>query len=170
MNLLKNEEIATNFPLTAQTLLQERGGNWMGITRNWIQRNARNGEMVVWGSGDLLMLKDQTVMDIEHLASSIAASAVADTRAEYHEFFRTLKPSGILSRRIHGERPTVVTKLKVINGDLDHDCCVGAHSWMEGGMAFGQGEFLSYGAWTHPCKQCTDEYAEAHPPGSAPEE
>lgn len=57
-------------------LLREKGGDWLGRAREWIQCKAMNGEQVTWGSQDYLKLKPLTVQDIELLASEIAAAAI----------------------------------------------------------------------------------------------
>lgn len=53
------------------------GGNWLGLVRNWIQINFRNGSDVQWGSFD--PLNPSSVLNpkkIEDLAARIAAEAV----------------------------------------------------------------------------------------------
>lgn len=156
--LVKPEEIATKFPVPSLTLM-ERGGAWLGVIHSFIQRKAMNGEQVIWGSNDFLHLRDQTVLDLESLAADIAAAAILDVRKDYEEFFQNNKPSGLFARSIHGDAPTVITSVtKHADGELDHTHCVGAYSWMEGGIIFGQGEFRSYGAWSNPCAKCTAEH------------
>lgn len=157
--LIKPEEIAAKFPVTAETLLAERGGQWLGTIHSFIQRKAMNGEQVIWGSNDLLALKDQTVLDLEILAASIAAATLVDARKDYEEYFQSNKPSGLFARTVHGDAPTIIKEVvRHADGSLDHSHCVGAHSWIESGITFGQGEFRSYGAWTHPCATCTAEH------------
>ena len=157
--LVKPEEIAAKFPVPAPTLLNERGGAWLGVMHSFIQRKAMNGEQVIWGSNDLLALRDQTVLDLETLAANIAAATLIDVRKDYEDFFNDNKPSGLFARTMHGDAPTVIKPVtRHADGELDHAHCVGAHSWIEGGIIFGQGEFRSYGAWTHPCEKCTAEH------------
>jgi hypothetical protein len=55
--------------------LMRRGGEWLGVARNWIQWNCRNGESVTWGSRDVLE-RSFTVADIEQIAAKVAASAM----------------------------------------------------------------------------------------------
>lgn len=55
--------------------LMRRGGEWLGVARNWIKCKARNGEWVTWGSRDVLE-RDFTVEDIESLAAEVASVAM----------------------------------------------------------------------------------------------
>ena len=57
-------------------LLQNEGGEWLGTIREWIQREALNGESVIWGSHEYLKLQPQSVSDMENLAARIAAAAI----------------------------------------------------------------------------------------------
>lgn len=61
--------------LTPRELLN-RGGEWLGAARSWIQCRARNGSEVTWGSNETLQMQ-VTVADIEHLAACVASLAMA---------------------------------------------------------------------------------------------
>lgn len=156
--VLSEEEIFHNLPVSALTLMNERGGDWMGVIHSWIQRRAVNGEQVIWGSNDFLRLKDQTVLDMELLAADVAEAAIREARGDLLAFFRSNKPSGLMARRLYGSEPTIVTPVfKSPDGELDHNHCVAAYSWVDGGMAYGQGKFMPYGVWENQCKHCTEK-------------
>jgi len=55
--------------------LAERGGEWLGVARDWIKWHARNGSDVTWGSHDALECRP-TVAQIEALAADVAAAAM----------------------------------------------------------------------------------------------
>lgn len=152
--LLTQEELNKNLPLNAATLLTARGGEWLGVAHNWIQRKCSNGERVTWGSQDWLTLPSMTVWDMEHLAATIAAAAIAEARKDIDAFVRGLKPSGLDVSQNFG-RPMIETKVVTgPNGELDHSHCVGAYSWMTGGLVYGQGIFAAVGTWEHGCVKC----------------
>lgn len=55
------------------------GGNWLGVVRNWIQINFRNGSDVTWGSFD--PLNPSSVLNprkLEDLAATVAAEAIKE--------------------------------------------------------------------------------------------
>lgn len=60
--------------------LKSRGGKWLGAARSWIQWNCLNGDVVTWGSDDLLMFRTGriTVRHIEDLAAEVAAAAIQE--------------------------------------------------------------------------------------------
>lgn len=60
----------------APDLLNNHGGAWLGIVREWIKCKFRNGESVTWGSNEVLEGNRITVSDLEKLASRVAASAI----------------------------------------------------------------------------------------------
>lgn len=68
--------------VTAGELLR-LGGEWLGAARSWIQRKARNGEHVTWGSDDTLEATF-SVRDIEELAADAAAIAMRPQPVEQH--------------------------------------------------------------------------------------
>lgn len=55
-----------------------RSGRHLGILREWVQRNASNGEHVIWGSEDIVKLKQLSIAELEELAQRIADAAVAE--------------------------------------------------------------------------------------------
>lgn len=69
--------------------LMERGGEWLGVARNWIKWNCRNGERVTWGSTDALE-RSFTVADVEQLASQVAAAAMNEWRSGVERLRRDL--------------------------------------------------------------------------------
>lgn len=65
----------------------QRGGAPLGTVRNWMQRNAYNGEDVTWGSHtDVLRLKTMTPAVLEALAADIAAATLNEFIGKRHEF------------------------------------------------------------------------------------
>jgi hypothetical protein len=60
-------------------IMQQSGGKFLGLTRDWIQWECRNGSAVTWGS-DQVLQKDITVADIERLSFVIASAAVNQDR------------------------------------------------------------------------------------------
>jgi hypothetical protein len=66
--------------MTASELLRQ-GGEWLGAARSWMQRQARNGERVTWGSDDVLETS-LSVRDVEELAADVAAAAMREQPIE----------------------------------------------------------------------------------------
>ena len=56
--------------------IMEKGGEWLGTAREWIQCKFNNGSDVTWGSQDVLTGRTITVYDIEQLAARVAAAAI----------------------------------------------------------------------------------------------
>jgi len=56
--------------------LSRKGGDWLGVAREWMQCKFMNGSDVTWGSQDVLTGRQITVSDIEMLAAHIAATAI----------------------------------------------------------------------------------------------
>ncbi len=54
-----------------KTEFKNKGGDWLGAARKWIQGNCINGSTVTWGSKEKLQ-KEFTVLDIEDLALEVA--------------------------------------------------------------------------------------------------
>lgn len=68
-------------PQMLEKQLDERlshGGAWLGVVRGWIQTSAWNGETVIWGTDEMLRLKEQSVRDMEWLARKIARAAILE--------------------------------------------------------------------------------------------
>lgn len=61
--------------------LMRRGGEWLGVARGWMQRRARNGESVTWGSREALEMS-VVVEDIEHLAAEVASMSMRPQPSE----------------------------------------------------------------------------------------
>lgn len=55
--------------------LMKRGGEWLGAARSWLQRHARNGDRVTWGSDDTIEHRF-SVREIEDMAAEVAAAAM----------------------------------------------------------------------------------------------
>ena len=68
------------------TLLREKGGEWLGSARTWMQRKAMNGDTVTWGSEDYLKLKPLTVVEIESFAATIAAAALREQAKDIQQY------------------------------------------------------------------------------------
>lgn len=49
------------------------GGQWLGAARTWLQSNLPNGDLLTWGSGNVLTM---TVAQFEDAAAHIAAAAI----------------------------------------------------------------------------------------------
>jgi hypothetical protein len=64
------------------------GGQWLGYTREFIQRKCVNGETVTWGSNEFLKFRGLTVIELEHFAAAVAANAV-------NEFIEKCKRDGV---------------------------------------------------------------------------
>lgn len=157
--LLTTKEIASHERVTGALLLDERGGEWLGIMRNHIQRTARNGSNVTWCSQEIVDLQEHTVRDLEILAGEIAAAAINQVREEIKDYITRMKVSGTLPMEVLGATPSLVTHVEILeDGSLDHRFCVGAHSWIYGKRMFGQGIFATSGVWEHPCAACCAEH------------
>lgn len=63
------------FPLTSYDLLRV-GGSWLGAARNWMQRNFRNGDTVIWGSDEPLVGGTVNPRKIEEVAAVAVAAYV----------------------------------------------------------------------------------------------
>lgn len=157
--LLKPNELAGHERVTSTTLLNERGGEWLGVMRNHIQRSAHNGSAVTWCSQEIVTLRDHTVRDLEILASEIAEAAISQAREEIKEYLTRMKVSGLIPMQVLGNIPSLVTRVETTeDGSLNHKFCVGAHSWVSGKLMFGQGIFSTAGIWEHPCAACCAEH------------
>jgi hypothetical protein len=58
------------------TIKLKGGGNWLGTARDYLQRRAIGGDRLIWGSFE--EVRGLTVKDIEDMALSIAAAALAE--------------------------------------------------------------------------------------------
>ena len=58
--------------------LYRKGGDWLGRARSYLQRKAKGGEYLTWGSDE--PVEWLTVRDIELMAAEIAAAAINDDR------------------------------------------------------------------------------------------
>lgn len=67
--LLSGRERVTEFDL------HQRGGEWLGAVRSWVQWHCRNGSDVTWGSTDALE-RTFTVRDVEEIGAIAAAKAM----------------------------------------------------------------------------------------------
>lgn len=61
----------------AEALRRRGGGEWLGVVRSFIQQRAIGGDVVTWGSDDLVRVR-LTVRDFEDLAQRIAAATLAE--------------------------------------------------------------------------------------------
>lgn len=61
--------------------LMEKGGEWLGAARSWLQRKKRNGESVTWSSHDVLE-PPMTVLDVEEVAAEAASAAMRKQPSE----------------------------------------------------------------------------------------
>lgn len=61
-------------------------GNHLSVVRNWIKRNATNGEHVKWGSYECLSLYSQTPRDLEHLAQDIRNAVLKEMRVKDKDY------------------------------------------------------------------------------------
>lgn len=52
-----------------------KGGEWLGAARDYIQREALNGDSISWGS-DEVVKKQFTMREIEEFAAIVAAAAL----------------------------------------------------------------------------------------------
>jgi hypothetical protein len=62
-------------PCLSGVKLSHKGGEWLGVAREWIQRRYRNGDSVNFGSDDVLEGNIREI-EIEWVASEIAAAAI----------------------------------------------------------------------------------------------
>jgi hypothetical protein len=53
-----------------------KGGNWLGVTREWIKSKFRNGETVTFGSQERLEGYTLCAQDVDLLASRIASATL----------------------------------------------------------------------------------------------
>lgn len=58
------------------TELLKRGGEWLGVARDWMQRNCRNGSRVTWGSTDVQLEYRFTPADVEEIAARAVAAYI----------------------------------------------------------------------------------------------
>jgi len=63
----------------AYDLLHNRGGEWLGAARSWLQRRKHNGSHVTWGSNEELH-PPMTVKEVEEIAAEAAAEAINEER------------------------------------------------------------------------------------------
>lgn len=162
--ILSHEEVMMNTPANALVLHAERGGEFLGVVREWIKCKARNGETVEWGSGDILQLGGLSVLELEALAARIAASAANETRDNIASALALKFDGGGLTgmdaKKTFKDNPVIIAPVVTDrNGELDHKHCIGAHSWQTGGLVFGQGKFNAWGSWEHGCIKCNHKHA-----------
>lgn len=100
MSIISLEEKKKMSKITLDELLKS-GGEWLEEMRSWIQRKARNGEKVTWGSSEFLELPPLTVFDMEMLAHFIALQAINWDRernrnedVKYQRALESLTPGG----------------------------------------------------------------------------
>jgi hypothetical protein len=55
-----------------------KSGVHLRVVRSWIQRRARNGEAVTWGSNNILELPGIAVLDLEWLAQDIRDAMIKE--------------------------------------------------------------------------------------------
>lgn len=161
--ILNHEEVMTGKAASALVLHMERGGNFLGVVREWIKCKARNGCTVEWGSGEILQFSGLSVSELETLAAQIAASAANETRDNIVTAIRAEFEGGGLTgldaKQTFGDNPVIIAPVVLDhNKELDHRHCIGAHSWQAGGMVFGQGKFNAWGMWEHGCVKCNHKY------------
>lgn len=154
MALLNKEEIVSHSHVDSLVLMNERGGDWLGHIHDWIQRRCRNGERVTWGSEDVLTMPTMTVRDMEYLAAGIAEDAIAEARRDLRSFLESMRTSGLYHDKLFGQPMLVTPVVTDANSELNHNHCIGAYSWMTGGLVYGQGKFTGYGQWEHGCVKC----------------
>ncbi len=66
-------------PLTYHDLLRV-GGSWLGAARSWMQRNFRNGSIVIWGGSEILEPYVRTLQVEEVAACAVAAYINEDSK------------------------------------------------------------------------------------------
>lgn len=71
----KTMEDRQNLKLPTSIELMQKGGNWLGALRRWIQWNIRGGDQVTWGSNTVLPITAKT---IEEAASQVAEAAMRE--------------------------------------------------------------------------------------------
>lgn len=74
VNRLPAGEPVANGERIASYELLRRGGEWLGVAREWVKWHKRNGDRVTWGSSDELQ-PPMTIREVEELAAEVAASA-----------------------------------------------------------------------------------------------
>jgi len=60
--------------------MEIKSGAHLGIVRSWIQRKARNGETVIWGSDTYLELAPIAVRDMEWLAQDVRNAVIKEVK------------------------------------------------------------------------------------------
>ncbi len=56
------------------------GGSWLGAARSWMQRNFRNGSIVIWGGSEILEPYVRTLQVEEVAACAVAAYINEDSK------------------------------------------------------------------------------------------
>lgn len=68
----------------------ERGGEWLGAARSWMQSNVPRGDTMTWGSGELVQIP---FCKLEELALRVAVAAVAAERERWEAALGAVMPA-----------------------------------------------------------------------------
>ena len=55
----------------------KKGGKWLGAARTWMQSNVRGGDVLTWGSSEMVSIP---FCKLEELALQVAVAAVEEER------------------------------------------------------------------------------------------
>lgn len=86
-----------------------KSGGHLGVMREWIKWNARNGDQVQWASNDVVQLKSLSVNELEILAQEIRNKVFEETKhLLYHKVCDNFEPT--------------FTKIKIRDFDFCEHC------------------------------------------------
>ena len=75
-----------------------QSGAHLGVMRSWIQRNAGNGETVIWGSQEFVALKPLTAHDLGWLAQRIKNAVSNENKHKIERVKDLLNSLGTLEK------------------------------------------------------------------------
>jgi hypothetical protein len=88
---------------------KSRGGEWLAKVREWIKDHCFGGDMVTWGSDDVLKITI-TVKDLEDLAADIA-----------YAVYKKYLPAIVLADAFRKDfRDSETTKINPARANLEH--------------------------------------------------